>query len=135
MDDYPEAVKDKPRMGGFKVNVEAIVAAQPDLIVAASLIDEQTVKSLSDLGFKVFQSDPKTVSGVMEHIKAIGEITDHQAQAEEVVGQMQQELSRVTDAVKSLTEDQKKKCTSNFAGLDGRQGRVHGRNDHPGRRR
>lgn len=115
LDDYPEAVKDKPRMGGFKVNVEAIVAAQPDLIVAASLIDEQTVKSLSDLGFKVFQSDPKTVSGVMEHIKAIGEITDHQAQAEEVVGQMQQELSRVTDAVKSLTEDQKKKVYIEFS--------------------
>lgn len=115
LDDYPEAVKDKPRMGGSQVNVEAVVAAQPDLIVAASMIDEQTVKSLTDLGYKVFQSDPKTMSGVMEHIRTIGEITDHQAQAEEVVGQMQQELSRVTEAVKSLTEDQKKKVYIEFS--------------------
>ncbi|MCM3699881.1 ABC transporter substrate-binding protein [Paenibacillus macerans] len=115
LDDYPEAVKDKPRMGGSQVNVEAVVAAQPDLIVAASMIDEQTVKSLTDLGYKVFLSDPKTMSDVMEHIKTIGEITNHQAQAEEVVGQMQQELSQVTEAVKSLMEDQKKKVYIEFS--------------------
>lgn len=115
LDDYPEAVKDKPRMGTSKVNVEAVVAAQPDLIVVGSIIDPATVKSLTDLGFKVFQSDTKTISDVIEHIKTIGTITDHQAEAAEVTGKMEQELSHVTEAVKSLTADQKKKVYIEFS--------------------
>ncbi|MGP0586445.1 ABC transporter substrate-binding protein [Paenibacillus timonensis] len=115
LDDYPEAVKDKPRMGGFQVNVEAIVAAQPDLILAASLIDEATVKSLTDMGLQVFQSNPKTIDAVMEHIQTIGEITNHQAEADEVVGKMKQEVQTVTDAVGSLSEDQKKKVYIEFS--------------------
>lgn len=115
LDDYPEAVKDKPRMGGFQVNVEAIVAAQPDLVLAASLIDATTVKSLTDMGLQVFQSNPKTIDAVMEHIQTIGEITNHQAEAAEVVGKMKQEVQTVTDAVGSLSEDQKKKVYIEFS--------------------
>lgn len=114
-DDYPEVVKDKPRMGGFQVNVEAVVAAQPDLVVAASLIDPATVKSLTDLGIKVYQSNPKTVDEVIEHIKTLGQITDHQAEADKVTKQMQEELSKVTEVVKGLNEDQKKKVYIEFS--------------------
>ncbi|MNE20350.1 Vitamin B12-binding protein precursor [compost metagenome] len=114
-DDYPEAVKDKPKMGGFQVNVEAVVAAQPDLVVAASLIDPATVKSLTDLGIIVYQSSPKTVDEVIEHIKTLGQITDHQAEAEKVTKQMQDELNKVTEAVKGLTEEQKKKVYIEFS--------------------
>lgn len=115
LDDYPEAVKDKPRMGTSKVNVEAVVAAQPDLVVTASFINEATVKSLGDLGIKVFQSEPKTIQDAIDHIKLIGTITDHQAQAEEVVAKMEQELQMVTEAVKSVSEDQKKKVYIEFS--------------------
>lgn len=115
LDDYPEAVKDKPRMGTSKVNVEAVVAAQPDLVVTASFINEATVKSLGDLGIKVFQSEPKTIQDAIDHIKLIGTITDHQAQAEEVVAKMEQELQMVTEAVKSVSDDQKKKVYIEFS--------------------
>lgn len=115
LDDYPEAVKDKPRMGTSKVNVEAVVAAQPDLVVTASFINEATAKSLGDLGIKVFQSEPKTIQDAIEHIKLIGTITDHQAQAAEVVAKMEQELKSVTEAVKSVSEDQKKKVYIEFS--------------------
>lgn len=114
-DDYPEAVKDKPRMGGFQVNIEAVVAAQPDLVMAANLIDPATVKSLTDLGIKVYQSNPKTVNDVIEHIRTLGEITDHQAEAEKVAKQMEDELNQVTEAVKGLTNDQKKKVYIEFS--------------------
>ncbi len=114
-DDYPEAVKDKPKMGGFQVNVEAVVAAQPDLVLAGSLIGEDTVKSLSDLGMKVFRSNPKTIDGVMENIQMVGIITDHQQQANEVTAQMKAEMEQVTEAVKSLSADQKKKVYIEFS--------------------
>lgn len=114
-DDYPEAVKDKPRMGGFQVNIEAVVAAQPELVMAANLIDPATVKSLTDLGIKVFQSNPKTVNDVIEHIRTVGEITDHQEEAEKVAKQMEDELNQVTEAVKGLTDDQKKQVYIEFS--------------------
>ncbi|MGG6313894.1 helical backbone metal receptor [Paenibacillus macerans] len=115
LDDYPEAVKDKPRMGSSNVNVEAVVAAQPDLIVVGGIIDEAVIKNLSDLGFKVFESNPKTINDAMEHIKLIGTITNHQAEAAEVVGKMEQQLNFVTEAVKSVAEDQKKKVYIEFS--------------------
>ncbi|MNC39852.1 Vitamin B12-binding protein precursor [compost metagenome] len=102
-------------MGGFQVNVEAVVAAQPDLVMAASLIDPATVKSLTDLGIKVYQSNPKTVDEVIEHIKTVGQITDRQADAEKVTKQMQDELNKVTEAVKGLTDDQKKQVYIEFS--------------------
>jgi iron complex transport system substrate-binding protein len=108
-DDYPEAALSKPKMGGFQVNVESVVAAEPDLVlVTGTMIKQETIKSLTDLGINVFLSNPKTIADVMEHIKTIGQITDHQAEADQVVKQMQDELNQVTEAVKSVKEDKKK---------------------------
>lgn len=115
-DDYPEAVKDKPRMGGFQVNVESVIAAKPDLVlVVGSLIDPATVKSLTDLGIKVYQSNPNTLDETMAHIRAVGEITDRQKEAAEVVAQMEKERDLVLDAVKSLGPDQRKKVYIEFS--------------------
>lgn len=115
-DDYPEAALSKPKMGGFQVNVESVVAAEPDLVVVTgTMIKEETIKSLTDLGIKVFKSNPKTVTDVMDHIKMIGQITDHQAEAEQVVKQMQDELNQVTEAVKSVKEEDKKKVYIEFS--------------------
>ncbi|GGF85928.1 ABC transporter substrate-binding protein [Paenibacillus aceti] len=115
-DDYPEAALSKPKMGGFQVNVESIVATEPDLVVVTgTMIKAETIKSLTDLGIKVLQSNPKTIADVMDHIKTIGEITDHQAEAEQVVKQMQSELDQVTEAVKSVKEEDKKKVYIEFS--------------------
>lgn len=114
-DDYPEAVKDKARMGGFEVNVEAVVAAQPDIVLAGNLVGEETVKSLTDLGLKVFRSNPKTIEEVMDNIKTVGQITDHQKEASEVTGQMKAELDKVTEAVQAVPADQKKQVYIEFS--------------------
>lgn len=114
-DDYPEAVQDKPRMGGFQINVEAVIAAQPDLVLAGNLVGEDVVKSLSDLGIKVYRSNPKTVEQVMENIRTVGQITDRTEAAEEVIAGMEAELKKVTDAVQSVAADQKKQVYIEFS--------------------
>lgn len=115
VDDYPEAVKDKPRMGGFQVNVEAVIAAKPDLVLAGNLIDPATVKNLTDLGIKVYQSNPNSLEETMANIRAVGEITDRQKEAEKVIAQMEKERDLVLNAVKALTPDQKKKVYIEFS--------------------
>ncbi|MBU5671850.1 ABC transporter substrate-binding protein [Paenibacillus brevis] len=114
-DDYPEAAQAKPRMGGFQINVEAVIAAQPDLVLAGNLVGEDVVKSLSDLGIKVYRSNPKTVEQVMENIRTVGQITDRGQVAEEVIAGMEAELKKVTDAVQSVPADQKKQVYIEFS--------------------
>ncbi|WP_433945772.1 ABC transporter substrate-binding protein [Paenibacillus sp. SN-8-1] len=114
-DDYPEAAKSKPKMGGMKVNAETIVAAQPDVVFVAGLTDAETIKTLRGLNIKVFQFNPKTIDAVIQDIDTYGQITDHQAEAKKVTDQMKKELQQVTDAVKSVTNKQKKKVYIEFS--------------------
>lgn len=114
-DDYPEAAKSKPKMGGWPVNIEAVVAAKPDLVLAGDLVDPATVKSLTDLNIKVYQSSTNSLTEVLTNIKAVGEITDRQQQADEVVKQMEKERDEVVAAVKTLKPEEIKKVYIEFS--------------------
>ncbi|GGA37533.1 ABC transporter substrate-binding protein [Paenibacillus physcomitrellae] len=115
IDDYPEEAKAKPKVGGYELNTEAIVAAKPDVVFAAGITSADTIKGLRDLGIKVFQFNPKTVEAVIQDITQYGQITDHQAEAVQVTAKMESELAQVTDKAKSLSEDQKKKVYIEFS--------------------
>lgn len=108
VDDYPEAAKSKPKLGGYQVNEEAIIAADADVVFAA-LTDVQSAEKLRELGITLFVNNPKTIDAVMKDIERMGQITDRQAEAEKVVDQMKQELDRVAEAVKSVKDEDKKK--------------------------
>ncbi|MDR0269804.1 ABC transporter substrate-binding protein [Paenibacillus sp.] len=115
-DDYPEAVKSKPKMGGImKPNEEAMIAAQPDVVFTGISMSEDAVKKLRELQIPIFKTAPKTVDDVMKNIETYGQITDHQAEAQKVVDQMKEERDKIVQAVKSLSEDQKKKVYIEFS--------------------
>lgn len=115
-DDYPEAVTTKPKMGGlYNPNEEAIIAAQPDLVVTGISMSAEAAQHLRDLGITIFKTDPKTVDDVITNIELFGQITDHQAEATTVTDKMKQERAEVTDAVKSLSPEQKKKVYIEFS--------------------
>jgi len=115
-DDYPTAATTKPKMGGlYKPNEEAIIAAQPDLVLTGISMSVEAAKHLRDLGITIFKTDPKSVDDVISNIEVFGQITDHQAEAKTVVNKMKQERDEVTEAVKSLTPEQKKKVYIEFS--------------------
>ena len=58
---YPEAALDVPSVGAMweDLPAEAILALEPDLIVAAQIISEDQVQALHDLGLNVYwQANP-----------------------------------------------------------------------------
>ncbi|MCJ8013181.1 ABC transporter substrate-binding protein [Paenibacillus sp. KQZ6P-2] len=115
-DDYPEQAKSKPKMGGImKPNEEAIIAAQPDVVFTGVSMSEEAVKKMREMNIPIFKTNPKTVDDVMKNIETYGLITDHQAEAQKVVDQMKEEESKVMEAVKSLSDDQKKKVYIEFS--------------------
>lgn len=115
-DDYPEAATTKPKMGGVsKPNEESIIAADADLVVTGISMSEEAVKKLRDLGITIFKTDPKSVDDVINNIETFGKITDRQAEAQKLAEQMKQDVADVTEAVKSVKPEDKKKVYVEFS--------------------
>lgn len=114
VDDYPEAAKSKPKMGGYEMDVEAIVASGADVVFTAAM-NEQNIQKLRDLGVKLFVNDPKTISEIMENIELMGTIVNHQAEAKSITDQMQQDIDTVTEAVQSVSDEERKQVYVEFS--------------------
>jgi iron complex transport system substrate-binding protein len=115
-DDYPEEAKSKPKMGGIiKPNQEAMIAANADVIFTGVSMKKETVDKLREMKLNVFKVEPKTVDDILADIALFGQITDHQAEADKVINKMKEDRQKVTDAVKGLTADKKKKVYIEFS--------------------
>lgn len=112
---YPEAAKDKPKVGGLNANVEAVIEANPELIVGGSFIAEETHQKLTSLDMKVFRSNAQSIDEVYDHILELGRITDTLARAQEVVAEMKREQERVLEAMSDLKPEDKKKVYIEFS--------------------
>jgi iron complex transport system substrate-binding protein len=108
--DYPAEAKSKPKLGSItKPNEEALVGANADLVMTGVSMKTPTVDKLRELKISLFKVEPKTIDDVMNNIKVMGQIFDRQEQAEKLVASMEAERKKVTDAVKDLKPEQKKK--------------------------
>ncbi len=72
--DYPEQAKHIPRIGTYnKFDLEAIVAIQPDLIIAWEEGNNMTrIKEVMGLGFPVFVNEPRSYEDIEESIRKMG---------------------------------------------------------------
>lgn len=114
--DYPAEAKSKPRMGSIvKPNEEALIGANADVVLSGVSIKLATVEQLRGLKVNLFKVEPKTVDDVITNILMFGQIFDKQEQAEKLVSTMKAERQKVTDAVKDLKPEQKKKVFIEFS--------------------
>lgn len=87
--DYPEEAKAKPKIGGFAtVNLELVVAAAPDLILASNVHAKKVVPELEAKGLTVVVMDPNEMEEVLANITQMGRLTGRDKEAEALVGQM-----------------------------------------------
>jgi iron complex transport system substrate-binding protein len=72
--DYPAAAKKLPRVGSFsRLDVEAVVALKPDLVLAwDSGNPPASVTQLRKLGIPVFVTEPKTLDDVARDLERYG---------------------------------------------------------------
>ncbi|MBD0380068.1 ABC transporter substrate-binding protein [Paenibacillus sedimenti] len=115
-DDYPEAAKSKPKMGGItKPNQEALIAANASVVIAGVSMKADTVEKLRTMNINVFKVEPKTLDDAIADIQTFGLITDRQELAEKVVAKMKADRQKVVDAVKDVKPEQKKKVYIEFS--------------------
>jgi len=95
-------------VGGFKdTNVEVIASLNPDLILATGGVQQETVASLRDLGYKVLVLDPANIDGVLRDIELVGNATGKRAQATAVVNDITSRIDAVVNKVAGVASKPK----------------------------
>ncbi|GAA3718675.1 cobalamin-binding protein [Oceanisphaera sediminis] len=94
--DYPPAATALPKVANYRsLNMEQILALQPDLIVAWGNAQQQMVQPLEQLGITVFYSAPDTFAALGDELQQLGELTGHSPQAATVVADYQRQLDEI----------------------------------------
>jgi iron complex transport system substrate-binding protein len=104
---YPEAALAVPSVGALweELPTEAILAMEPDLVVAAQIISEDQVLALQDLGLTVYwQANPTSYEGLWENLREFGELTGHQAEAEALIVGLDARVLAVQSKVATLSK-------------------------------
>ncbi len=78
--DYPAEAASLPSIGGSmgEFSAEAIVALEPDLVLAAEINTPELVKQLEDLGLTVYYlSNPTTLEEMYVNLEIVARLTGH----------------------------------------------------------
>jgi len=99
--DYPPAAAKKPKIGSFwQPNIEAVIAAKPDLAVMLEFPQQkEAARRLRRLGCNCLTVNIEKVSDLFEAIGKIAEATGKDAEAEELASDLQSRL----DALSALS--------------------------------
>jgi len=80
LSDYPEEAKSIDKVGGSmgQYSTEAIVALEPDLVLAAEINPPELVKQLEDLGLTVYYlKNPTTIEEMYANLEIVAQLTGH----------------------------------------------------------
>lgn len=91
----------------FTPDVERIVSQNPDLILAALGNGQENISLLKNLGFPVAALNPRSLEGILKNIELIGEITNSQKQAEELIFSMRGKIEVIREKVRQRAEKEK----------------------------
>ncbi len=106
--DYPPEATAKPSVGAYdNPNLEAIVAMEPDLILATDGQPQATLDQLESRGLTVVVIIPHSIDEVLTMITLIGKVTGQDEEAATLVADMQKRIDAVTEKTKNLTTAEK----------------------------
>jgi cobalamin transport system substrate-binding protein len=104
--DYCPDVKSDPppaRVGGLNnLNVEAVLALRPDLVMTVQNREDRSLLALKNHGVELLASDPETLDAVFASIASVGERFGRGDAARALVRSLRERLARVADAAAKL---------------------------------
>ena len=97
---YPPEATEKPQVGDYIApDLERIVAAEPDLILATAAHRETVLPELERLGLPAVVIEPLNLDEVFASIELVGDITGESDRAQDVVCSLQTRVDAVAAAV------------------------------------
>ena len=102
--DYPPAAAEKPRVGSFvQPNIEAIVAARPNLVMTlGSGPQKNLAEQLKRIGYNSLAVNIEKVSDLFTVIGKIAAATGRQRQADELISGIKEKLNTLSSLVGAL---------------------------------
>jgi ABC-type Fe3+-hydroxamate transport system substrate-binding protein len=96
--DYPPAAQSLPQVANYAgVNLEAILALKPDLVIAWKTGNVAAdIRRLQQFGINVVFSDPIKISDIANELRYLGLVTGQQQQAEAAATDFEQQLAMLT---------------------------------------
>lgn len=108
-DDYPEEAQEKEKIGGQEFNIEAIIALDPDIVFgheSAFGIGEEGYKQIESAGIPVFViKNAANFEETYETITTIGQLTNKQEEAEQIINEMKTKVEEVLAKVEEVEEE------------------------------
>ena len=98
--DYPPEALDVASIGSTygELNTEAILALEPDLVLAATITTPEQVQALEALDVPLYLlPNPMTFDELFENLLAVGELTGTQSQAQALVEDLSSRVDEVVD--------------------------------------
>ncbi len=105
--DYPAEAKSVASVGGSmgQYSTEAIVAAKPDLVLAAEINTPELVKQLEDLGLTVYYlKNPKTLEEMYSNLEIVAQLTGHEAETKTLIDSLKTRVAAVDEKIKTVTD-------------------------------
>jgi iron complex transport system substrate-binding protein len=103
--DYPAEARSVKDVGGSmgKYDIEAIVALQPDLVLAGEINTPELVNSLQQLGLTVYYlPNPTTLEGLYSNLETVGQLTGFRSQAAALVDSLKKRVAAVDAMIQPL---------------------------------
>ncbi|MCR5803127.1 MAG: ABC transporter substrate-binding protein [Clostridia bacterium] len=96
-DDYPADVLDLPKVGDiYAPDVEAIVALEPDLVLASSIFTEDSYNQLMDLGINVaIVRDEESFDGLYDVIGTVASIVGATETGDALVAELKADVDNI----------------------------------------
>lgn len=107
--DYPAEVSELPSIGTLSTpDIEAILALNPDLIVASTHVSEDVMKQFKDAEITVmYLYEEHDIKGVYTMIDTLGIAVNHQDDAKKTVDDMKEKLEKVSEELADIKEEDK----------------------------
>lgn len=96
--DYPEQAKGIADIGGGfgELNIEAILAQNPDLVLASALTPPEQIKSLEDARLTVYTlGNPRNLDEMYAILQTLATLTGHKAEAAALIDGLKQRVATV----------------------------------------
>ena len=107
-DNYPPEAKNKTVVSDFStIDMEKIVNAKPDIVLADSIQQKDTIPALEKMGITVYAMTPTSMDGVFNDLKVLGQITGKIKEADMLVASLTARVQAVTDKTAKLTATEK----------------------------
>jgi iron complex transport system substrate-binding protein len=99
------AVYEIPEISRGGLNLEALVALQPDVVICSN--STEMIDSIENLGIVAFGTFPNTIEGIFQQIQDTGIIVGKEEQAGMIVDFQKSRLEYVTSRTDDLADDER----------------------------